>query len=50
MKLLRDIKLYLKYKKDINELYSYSLKGKNGEQVSEDYNWRERLDYWKRAE
>jgi len=49
-KLIKDIYLYLKYRKDINQLYSYSLKGKNGEQVGEDYNWRERLDYWLKAE
>jgi hypothetical protein len=48
--MIKDLIAYLKYKKEINDLYSFSLKGKYGEQVGEDYNWRERLDYWRRSE
>jgi len=46
MKYIRDLLEYLKYKQSINELYSYSLKGKNGEQVGEEWNWRKRLAWW----
>jgi len=43
---VRKLYLYLKYRKEINELYNFSLKGKYGEQVGEDWNWLERLEYW----
>lgn len=46
----RYLRYYVKYHKDINELYSYSLKGKNGEQVAEGLTWFERTDYWLKTE
>jgi hypothetical protein len=48
--MFKDLITYIKYHKDINYFYNYSLKGKNGENVPEDYNWRQRLNYWRRAE
>ena len=49
-KLIKYIYYYLKYHKEINELYSFSLKGKYGEQVSEDLNWYDRTVYWLSSE
>ncbi len=41
--------LYLKYHNEINAFYAYSLKGKNGEQVGEDWNWLQRTNYWTKS-
>ena len=46
----KDLMTYLKYQQEINGYYGFSLKGKYGEQVNENYNWRERLDWWWRAD
>jgi hypothetical protein len=40
--------LYLRYKKEINSLYGYSLK--EGWASNEDADWKERTDYWLRCE
>ena len=48
-KKLKYLIMYLKYHVEINQLYSYSLKGKHGEQVGEDWNWYQRTDWWIRA-
>jgi hypothetical protein len=40
--------LYLRYKKEINSLYGYSLK--EGWASCEDADWKERTDYWLRCE
>jgi hypothetical protein len=45
-KKLKLLILYIKYHKEINELYNFSLKGKNGEQVPEDCDWEDRTRYW----
>ena len=49
-RLIKYLRFYIKYHKEINELYNYSLKGKNGEQVPEHLNWYERTDYWYQAD
>lgn len=38
--------LYIRYRKEINAFYSFSLKGKYGEQVEEGLNWYSRTRYW----
>jgi hypothetical protein len=50
IKYARYLYLYLKHRKDIDQLYNFSLKGKYGERVPEDLKWFERTDYWLRSE
>jgi len=43
---MKTIYLYLKYKKEINQLYGFSLKEGFG---NEDANWKERTLWWLRS-
>ena len=47
MKLINDIIKYIKYRKEISQIYNYGLR--KGYFTGEDYSWRERLDYWERS-
>lgn len=46
MKIFEYLKIYLKHQKAIDEYYNFSLKGKYGEQVAENLNWKERTKLW----
>lgn len=41
----KDLYLYLKYRKEINDCYGFNLE--EGYCGDETYDWREKLHYWK---